>query len=109
MTTRAKVTTSEILSAERLRVAAILESPEGLRNPEAARKMVMMGFLPDQAKELLAGLPPANPYLAALDKEAAFAISPHHSADVFSSDPKEKRKQEIAANALSYAKAQGYK
>ena len=103
MAVKSRITETEIISAERQRVV-ILESPEGLRNPEAARKMVNTGMLPDQARELLAGLPPASPYLAALDREAAISISPHHSGDVFGADPKEKRLKELRdKNAAGHA------
>jgi hypothetical protein len=72
--------------------------------------MAFAGMLPDQARDILAGLPAANPYLAALDREAATGISPGHSGDVFAvDDPKEQRKQELAKCVAAYAEAKGYK
>jgi len=110
VTTKRTITPTEIISAERQRIMAILESPEGLKNPEAARKMAFAGMLPDQARDILAGLPAANPYLAALDREAATGISPGHSGDVFAAaDPKAERLKEIKKNVGAFAEAKGYR
>jgi hypothetical protein len=89
----------------------ILESPEGLRNPDAARKLALTSNMSvEQSRDLLAGLPAANPYLAALDREGAVGISSGFAGDVFAAaDPKEARKKELAENTRNYAKAQGYK
>lgn len=61
---------------ERARISAILESPEGQRNPEMAREFALRTPLSaDTAKAILAKTPPANPYLAALAKLTPSAIA----------------------------------
>jgi hypothetical protein len=62
-------TNSAVLS-ERLRISAILESPEGRRNPGMAAEFALRTALDaDTAKALLSQAPAANPYLAAMDAQ----------------------------------------
>ncbi len=88
---------AQIIADERSRVAAILDA--GAHHPELAKKLIFNGATVEQAKDLLASVPAANPYLAALEKEGAIDIASGLSGNVFNSDPKEARKAELAAAA----------
>ncbi len=97
---------AQIVAEERARVSAILDA--GAHHPELAKKLIFNGATVEQAKDLLASVPAANPYLAALDREGV-NISSGFAADVFApSDPKEARKAELAAVAHAYSAGQGY-
>ncbi len=97
-------TNSAVLS-ERLRVAAIIESPEGRRNPALANQLALRADLDaETAKSILAHAPAANPYLAAMNAEGPIGLSADF-ADV-SGDPKAARLKELTevTNALNEQK-----
>lgn len=99
-------TNSAVLS-ERLRVAAILESPEGKRNPTMAAELALRTSLDaEQARAILAQAPAANPYLAALDKEGPIGIDAETSS--FGEDARAARKKEISQSAKAYNASRGY-
>lgn len=98
---------AQLIADERSRVVAILAA--GAHHPELAKKLIFNGASVEQARDLLASVPAANPYLAALEKEGAADISGFLAGDVFkSADPKEARKAELAAAAKSYSQGIGY-
>lgn len=100
--------TNAAVLAERLRVAAIIDSPEGKRNPAMANKLALYSSLDaDTARSILADAPAANPYLAAMDKEGPTGINGPAPAS-FSTDPKAERLEEIKANTAAYNAAKGY-
>lgn len=99
-------TNASVLS-ERLRVSAILESPEGKRNPELANELALRSALDvETARAILSKAPASNPYLAAMAKEGPVSVDAA-TAD-FSNDPKAARMREIAASAKAFNEAMGY-
>ncbi len=104
---------SEILLSERLRITAILESPEGIANPKAARELALRsGMEPDSAITILKAIPPESPYLAAMSGEG-IGIVP--GANMSSAAPgsvegrKESRLAELTSAASAFGVARGYK
>lgn len=99
-------TNASVLS-ERLRVSAILESPEGKLNPELARELALRSTLDaETARAILSKAPASNPYLAAMAKEGPVSIDAA-TAD-FSNDPKVARQREIADGMKSFNIGMGY-
>jgi hypothetical protein len=93
--------------SERLRVSAILESPEGKRNPGLATELALRTALDvESAKAILAQAPAANPYLAAMDHEGPIGLSAA-TAD-FTNDPKAARMKEIEETMASFNAVNGY-
>ena len=91
---------NETLLGERLRIASIIESPEGILRPEVARKLALHSTMDSaSAVELLRSVPVANPYLAAMNLEGPVGVdslsgaSPNNAAD-----KKQKRIEEIRRN-----------
>lgn len=99
-------TNSAVLS-ERLRVAAILESSEGKRNPAMAVELALRTALDaEQAKAILAQAPAANPYLAAMGKEGPIGIDA--DAPNFGEDAKTARRKEIRQNVKAFNASRGF-
>lgn len=100
-------TNSAVLS-ERLRISAILESPEGRKNPGMAAEFALRTALDaETAKSLLALAPAANPYLAAMDREGPIGLSAA-TADFSPTDPKAERLKEITEGVAAFNAARGY-
>jgi hypothetical protein len=92
---------------ERLRIAAIIESPEGKKNPELASELALRSSLDvNTARAFLGKAPAANPYLAAMDHEGPIGLS----ADTpdFSGDPRAARKKEIERNVAAFNVEKGW-
>ncbi|MDA9523050.1 hypothetical protein XI06_22910 [Bradyrhizobium sp. CCBAU 11434] len=87
------------IASERLRIAAILESPEGKRNPAMAQKLALGSALDaETARGILAEAPAANPYLlAAMDREGPIGLSAP-TVDI-AGDPRAARLKEIQEGA----------
>lgn len=95
--------------SERLRISAIMESPEGKRNPEMAAELALRTPMSaDVARGILAKSAPANPYLAALDREGVVNIS-GAAADLSPPDPKAARLAEIKASVGHFNVERGYR
>lgn len=100
--------TNAAVLSERLRVAAILESPEGKRNVELATELALRTTLePEAAKAILARAPSANPYLAAMALEGPIGLSAVTAN--LSTDPRAARLEEIKASAAAYNASRGFK
>src|SRR3954470_19133995 len=94
------------IASERLRITGIIMSAEGRRNPELALEMAESGLDVETAKRLLAKAPPANPYIAAMDREGQIGLS---AAPVdITDDPKSARMREIQASAASFNVEKGW-
>jgi hypothetical protein len=89
------------IAAERLRIAAILESPEGKRNPAMASRLALYSSLDaETSRGILADAPAANPYLAAADRECPIGIGTTTTQIV--GDPKAERLAEIAQTMKAF-------
>ncbi|WP_407194292.1 hypothetical protein [Bradyrhizobium sp. STM 3566] len=89
------------IASERLRIAAILESPEGKRNPAMAQKLALGSALDaETARSILAEAPAANPYLAAMDREGPIGLSAS-TVDI-TGDPKAARMKEIEGSMKAF-------
>ena len=66
----ARPTAASIAADTRLRFDQILNSPEGMRNPELAKKLAFGTMDVPEALDYLASAPAANPYFAAMEREA---------------------------------------
>lgn len=87
----------EALLEDRLRIATILESPEGLRNPAVARELALRSpSTASAAIALLRNCPAENPYLAAMNREGAVGIAADPSGP--GGDAKAARIAEIKRN-----------
>ena len=91
---------NETLLGERMRIAAIIESAEGILRPETARKLALHSSLDvTSAVELLRTIPAANPYLLAMQKEGPVGVDSLSGATPNSAaDKKQKRIEEIRRN-----------
>jgi hypothetical protein len=86
---------------ERMRISAIIESPEGKRNPAMANKLALYSSLDvETAKSILGTAAPATPYLAAMDREGPIGLSA--STTDFNSDSKVARLKEIETNVGAF-------
>ncbi|MHC6153537.1 hypothetical protein ACVSQB_17320 [Bradyrhizobium elkanii] len=93
--------------SERLRIGAILDSPEGKRNPELARELALRSTLDvDTAKSLLGKAPAANPYLQAMELEGKVGLTA--ATPDFSNDPKAARLQEIKQSVSAFNVEKGW-
>ena len=92
--------TNETLLGERLRIAAIIESAEGVLRPEVARKLALHSSMDSvSAVELMKSVPVANPYLAAMNIEGPVSINSFSTAEPNTPEgKKEKRLREIREN-----------
>src|ERR1700692_669555 len=86
--------TNAAVMSERLRVAAILESAEGRRNPKMAQHLALRSTLDaETARSILAESPSANPYLDAMAIQGPINIGDGIGTNVetFNSDPRAAR------------------
>lgn len=92
------------IASERLRISAILESPEGKRNPAMAQKLALGSALDaETARSILAEAPASNPYLAAMDREGPIGLSAA-TVDI-TGDPKAARMKEIEGSMKAFNKS----
>ena len=92
---------NSIILEERRRVAAIVESKEGLRNPKMAHELAFRTSLdPESARRLLAQAPAENPFVEAMAREGLGlnAIEATGGEGALGEDPKERRLREIKEN-----------
>jgi hypothetical protein len=95
------------IAAERLRVASILESPEGKRNPAMAQKLALYSVLDaETARSILAEAPAANPYLQALEREGPLGLG--SAAVDLSNDPKAARMKELSVGVAAFNAEKGW-
>ncbi|MCK1611040.1 MULTISPECIES: hypothetical protein [unclassified Bradyrhizobium] len=95
------------IAADRRRVADILESPEGKRNPSMAQKLALYSVLDaETARSILAEAPAANPYLQAMDREGPLGLGAA-TVDI-SGDPVAARRKEIEASAAAFNAERGF-
>ena len=95
------------IASDRLRIAAILESPEGKRNPSMAQKLALYSVLDaETARSILAEAPPANPYLQALEREGPLGLGAA-MVDI-SGDPKAARLKELSTVAEAFNAEKGW-
>lgn len=93
--------------AERLRVAVILESPEGKRNPAMAQKLALYSVLDaETARSILAEAPAANPYLQAMEGEGPLGLG-SATLDI-SGDPKAARLKELSVGVAAFNAEKGW-
>jgi hypothetical protein len=102
----ARVTVNSILLEERLRIASIIESPEGLRNAKLARELALRTPLdPAAARALLAQAPADNPFIEAMSRETMNLGTLNPAGDALGGDPKAKRLAELEGALKPKAKA----
>lgn len=95
--------TNSAVMADRMRVAAIIESPLGKRNPAMATKLALYTSLDTEtALSILADAPPANPYTAAMDQLGPTGVNGAKPADFSAPDPKAARLKEISVNVAAF-------
>ncbi len=100
-------TAAMIVSQERLRIMNILESPEGKKRPESARKLALnsnMSF--EMAVDMLRSLPSESPFLDAMSNEAIGISSA--TAGAIAASPKEARLAELQQVGKVFGAARGY-
>ena len=91
---------NEAILNERLRLSAIIESPEGILRPEVARKLALHSSIDAvSAVELMRSVPVASPYLRAMDLEGPVGIDSLSGATANTPEGKrEQRRREIRQN-----------
>ncbi len=97
----ARVTVNSLILQERLRIAEIFESKEGLKNPKMARELALRTALdPESARRLLAQAPAENPFVEAMAREGLNlnAVEASGGEGALGEDQKERRIREIKAN-----------
>ena len=88
-------TEASILASERLRISAILESPEGKRNPTLAHELALRSAMDAAAAvAILASAPAQNPYLEAMNEHGPIGLTSAASG-ASSLDPKQARMAEM--------------
>lgn len=96
------------LAAERFRVASILESEAGLKNPKMAIELALRSTMEtDSAIALLASAPAQNPFLEAMAKFGQVNISAAVNAPPEGS--KEARLAEIKQSVQAFNAERGWK
>lgn len=96
------------IAAERLRVAAILESPEGKRNPSMAQKLALYSVLDaETAISILRDAPSANPYLEAMSIQGPIGLGGAAGVEV-STDPKAARMRELTQSVTAFNLEKGW-
>jgi hypothetical protein len=92
-------TASSVLLGERLRIASIVESPEGLARPAAALQLALRSTMDVQSSiEMLRTIPVTNPYIAAMALEGAVNVNSVGGSSVGGDDAKTKRLAELRTN-----------
>ena len=95
------------IAADRRRVADILESEEGKRNPAMAQKLALYSVLDvETARSILAEAPAANPYLQAMDREGPLGLGAA-MVDI-PDDPKAARLKELSAGVAAFNAEKGW-
>ena len=95
------------LLTERARISSIIESAEGRRNPDMAQELAFRTSLSvEQAKGLLAKVPAANPYLAAMEKEGPVGIE-SSGPNFTTGDAKAARLAEIGESMKAFNASRG--
>jgi hypothetical protein len=97
--------TNAAVMSERLRVAAILESAEGRRNPRMAQHLALRSTLDaETARSILAESPSSNPYLDAMSIQGPINIGEGIGANVetFRNDPRAARLKEIEESMKAF-------
>ncbi len=102
------INANEILVAERARIAAIVESPEGKRHPKSALKLALYsGMSADMAKDMLKDLPVESVFVEAMDREGATGLT-SPLGGVAPGSPKEARLAELRQAGAANNYARGY-
>lgn len=97
------------VAMERMRISAIMESPEGLLRPKAALQLALRSDMASaSAVEFLRTTPADNPYLIAMATEGPVNIGGSMGATAGPTDPKAARLAEIAGSMTNYNATQGY-
>jgi len=97
--------------SDRARISAILESPEGKRNPTLANELALHTTLSaEMSKSILSKAPADNPYLAAMNSQGPIEGlgGTAATADFQPQDPKAARLKEISENVAMLNRAKGY-
>jgi hypothetical protein len=98
------------LAVERQRISAIMESPEGLLRPEAARQLALRSTMDAQsAVDFLKTIPAANPYVLAMQQQGPIDLGGSNVGAPVSTDAKAKRMEEIEGSMAHFAADMGYK
>src|SRR5258708_14926293 len=95
--------------SERLRVSAILESPEGRKNPAMANQLALRTPLDaETARGILAQAPAANPFTEAMSRLGPINIGEGIGGNVetFSNDPRAARLKEIDGSMAAFNASQ---
>ena len=107
-----KAEVAEIVAGERLRIMAILESPEGRSHPATARHLALnFSMTPEQAVGTMASLPIESPFLDAMEREGPVGVrqgSPGASGTPIAGDAKERRLAEIKESTKAFNRSRGY-
>ena len=103
-------TEAMIVATERLRIMEILESPDGRRRPESARKLALNSNMSaEMAADLLKGLPTESPFLDAMNAQGPIGLTSATAGAIGAgSDPKAARLAEITASGKAYSAGRGY-
>src|SRR5437016_336516 len=92
----ARITAESCILTERLRIASIIESPEGIRNPKMAREFALRSPVdPLVARAILAQAPAASPFSDAMAGEVLGLSAMNASSAIVGGDPREARLAEI--------------
>jgi hypothetical protein len=97
--------TNAAVMSERLRVAAILESAEGKRNPAMAQELALRTALDaETARSILARAPAANPFTEAMSRQGPINMGDGIGATVetFTNDPRAARLKEIEVSVAAF-------
>ena len=95
------------IANERLRIASIIDSPEGKRNPAMANKLALYSSLDaETARDLLASAPPANPYIAAMEQQGPIGLNA--AVTEIAGDAKAARLAEIKESVAAFNKEKGF-
>lgn len=112
--TQRQFTDAELMFAERVRISAILESPEGIAHPATARELALRSNMaPDQALALMGRLPRENPaadaFLDAMGREAVGITPGIAASEAVHGDAKAARLEELKAAGRAVAEERGYR
>lgn len=105
--------TNAAVLSERLRVSAILESPEGKRNPAMANQLALRTTLDaETARSILAQAPSSNPYLDAMSRQGPINLGEGIGANVATFDSadsaKAARLKEIEGSTAIFNESRGF-